>query len=70
MREYGDMQRSQDQVCALLNALYPNRSVKNQSTREELRPYKLQLVHELNEDGFNREIEFCEGTMERFNNNN
>ncbi|KAJ8937048.1 hypothetical protein NQ318_019390 [Aromia moschata] len=31
IREYGDMQRSQDQVCALFNELYPNRSPINQS---------------------------------------
>ncbi|KAJ8958658.1 hypothetical protein NQ318_016383 [Aromia moschata] len=38
--------------------------------REKLRPYKLQLIHELNEDDFDRRAEFCEGIMERCNKNN
>lgn len=136
MRGYGDLQRSQDQVCALFNELYPNRPPINQSTvsrllkkfevtgsvkdspktgrprnatggdkaldillavrenpiqssrvlaatfdvshqsiknlfkREKLHPYKLQLLHELNEDDFDRRAEFCEGMMEICNNNN
>ncbi|KAJ8955035.1 hypothetical protein NQ318_000467, partial [Aromia moschata] len=35
-----------------------------------LRLYKLQLVHELNEDAFDRRDALCEGMMERWNNNN
>ena len=34
---------------------------------EKFRPYKLQLIHELNEDDFDRRMEFCEQMMERCN---
>ncbi|KAJ8951725.1 hypothetical protein NQ318_012575, partial [Aromia moschata] len=37
---------------------------------QSLRPYKLQLVHELSEDDFDKRAEFCEGMIERCNNNN
>ncbi|KAJ8936366.1 hypothetical protein NQ318_008730 [Aromia moschata] len=66
---YRDMQKSktQDQVCVLFNELDSNRSTINQPTivkyvfkPKELRPYKLQLVHELDEDDFDRRAEFCE----------
>ncbi|KAJ8942130.1 hypothetical protein NQ318_000725, partial [Aromia moschata] len=45
-------------------------SVKKLFKREKLRPYKLKLVHELNEDDFDRRADFCEDVMERCNNNN
>ncbi|KAJ8941513.1 hypothetical protein NQ318_001795 [Aromia moschata] len=36
MSWYGDVQRSQDQVCVVFNELYPNRSPINQSTVSRL----------------------------------
>ncbi|KAJ8934824.1 hypothetical protein NQ318_012837 [Aromia moschata] len=47
-----------------------NQSVKNVFKRDQLRQYKIQLVHELNEDSFDRRAEFWEGMMERCNNKN
>lgn len=35
--------------------------------KEKLRPYKQQLIHELNEDDFDRRMEFCEQMMEKCN---
>ncbi|KAJ8933496.1 hypothetical protein NQ318_000313 [Aromia moschata] len=35
--------------------------------KEKMHPYKLQLIHELNEDDFERRMDFCEYTMERCN---
>ncbi|KAJ8960224.1 hypothetical protein NQ318_003949 [Aromia moschata] len=40
-----------------------HQSVKNVFKRETLRSYKLQLVHELNEDDFDIRVEFCEDMM-------
>ncbi|KAJ8942430.1 hypothetical protein NQ318_007104 [Aromia moschata] len=37
---------------------------------QQLRPYKLQIVHNLNEDDFDRRAEFCEGMTETCNKNN
>ncbi|KAJ8958287.1 hypothetical protein NQ318_017433 [Aromia moschata] len=47
-----------------------HQSIKNVFKREKLRPYKLQFVHELNANDFDRRAEFFEGMMERCNNNN
>lgn len=35
--------------------------------RQKFHPYKLQLTHELNEDDFDRRMDFCEQMMERCN---
>jgi len=32
-------------------------------------PFKVTLVHELNEDDFDRQVEFCEDIMARIDNN-
>lgn len=42
-------------------------SVQRILKTEKLRPYKLCLIHELNEDDFDRRAEFCELMMERCN---
>ncbi|KAJ8940188.1 hypothetical protein NQ318_010688 [Aromia moschata] len=73
LRDYIDMQRSQDQVCVLFNELYPNKSKSDKSvngkpnviSREMLLQYKLQLIRELNEDDFDRMATFYEGMTER-----
>lgn len=41
------------------------KSVHRILRKEKLLPYKQQLIHELNEDDFDRRVEFCEQMMEK-----
>ncbi|KAJ8954157.1 hypothetical protein NQ318_005751 [Aromia moschata] len=44
-----------------------NLEISNNFKKEKIHPYKLQLIYELNEDDFDRRMDFCEYTMERCN---
>ncbi|KAJ8937549.1 hypothetical protein NQ318_002766 [Aromia moschata] len=56
-------------LYCLTNCTPINQATVSQLVKKfQLRPFKLQIVHELNEDDFARRAEFCESMMERCNN--
>ncbi|KAJ8944616.1 hypothetical protein NQ318_011472 [Aromia moschata] len=71
---YPDTPVSQGKVCQLIKKFRETGNVKEvkrtgrpKSATKQIHPYKPQLIHELNEDDFDRRMDFCEYTMERCN---
>ncbi|KYM83296.1 hypothetical protein ALC53_06227 [Atta colombica] len=71
MRSWGEVRRSYNHVKNIFNTTFRNGIVfvfQNQLSKELRRfegtyPYKIRLVHELNENDFNRCVKFCEGMI-------